>query len=128
MDPQYEEFAKPLRPKSVKQLRLLAESDGIRDLPQLTDREELIAEIYARKTGKPSPIENAGPPAAAPDASPSTPSAAAGSPAPKRIVRATRAHWRAGRFFTLAKEEFALDEFSPEQWAAIEKDPWLKVK
>lgn len=135
----YEEFARPLRGRTVAQLRQLAKSAN-HTLPNFKEPELLIKELWAVRTGQPSPTgpnmvalppepQNADSPAASAVLVNSSHDTPAGDAQPTVTIRAKRlSYWREGRRWTPAPAHVELGEFTPEQWIRLRADANLLVR
>lgn len=135
----YEEFARPLRGRTVAQLRQLARSAN-HTLPNFKEPELLIKELWAVRTGQPSPTgpnmvalppdpQNADSPAASAVSVHSSPDASAGDAQPIVTIRAKRlSYWREARRWTPEPVRVELGEFTPEQWIRLRADANLLVR
>lgn len=136
----YEEFARPLRGRTAAQIRQLAKGENVA-LPNFKDVELLIKELWAFRSGQPSPTgpamaalpQNADSPAASAVTAPLLPDAAAGdpqpTPPPAREVSAKRvSYWCVFRRWTAAWTRVPIDSLTDQEWTTLRADANIMIR
>jgi hypothetical protein len=133
----YREFRLKLLNRSPKALKQMAADAGFPALTDTTDKEVLLEELFGYSEGLPvataPAAQKAGVPAA-PDAGTTSTSergqAATSAPATEstRSVRAIKAHYRCGHYWTPVREVVPVKEFNEAQWETLRADKGLQIQ
>lgn len=125
-----EELESRLARKSNQELKKLAAGYGVQLPPGVESRVAILDAIFDR-LGKPSAAGPEAPSASSTPGDPSSPKPPAPPSGSHLLVLGATGHsqyWCFGFQFTNDWQEVPVSRFTPEQWAALKKNPHVRIR